>query len=114
MAITELPFYASRPAFDYQITLEGRQFTLIYEYLDRRGSWYLSVENAEGRRITTRQRVTPGADLCRRLTNDGPAGQVTCVAPDPYRREDPVILYVSSDEPTPLFEAPRSGIVRIA
>lgn len=114
MSVQELPFYPSLPAFGYFIVLDGVNFELIYEYSDQRESWYLTVNNAEGTRLVTRQRLTPGADLVRRLTDRGPAGLITMVSNDPYRREDPVMLYLTADQPPPTFEPARNVTLRRA
>lgn len=94
MALQELPFFPDLPAFEYQITLDSAQYTLIFEYSDERESWYLSMEDAAGARLYTRQRLTPGADMSRTLVPNGPPGILSCVGADPYGRDELVIVYL--------------------
>lgn len=92
--IEELPFFPDRPAFTYQVPLDGVVYGLLFEYSEPRASWYVTMTTAAGVVVYRRQRLTPGADLGRALSGLAPPGRLSCVGADPYARDELSIVYV--------------------
>lgn len=94
-----LPIFPEQPQHEYTITLDGVQFQVKLTYRDRRGSWYLDLEDANGTPIVLGRRCSPGYPLVYPGTTGSPRGLLTCDAPaDPYARDELRLLYFTAAE----------------
>lgn len=91
----QVPIFHDLPQHTISLTLDGAQYTITYTYRDRLGAWYIDVDDADGTRLATGRRLSPGAPP---LTS-GPPGVLLADAPgDPYDRDAVRLLYYTQDE----------------
>lgn len=89
-----LPLFHEEDQHGYTETLDGAQFELTLTYRERRKSWYLDLDDANGVPLVRGRRCSPGFPLVPAGIVGRPAGILTCDAPnDPYKRSELRLIY---------------------
>jgi len=69
--ILQIPVRSDIPAYEFQITLEGRPYRLAFRYNKRRERWAMDIMNQQGDALLSGIPILVGMDLTSRFRVDG-------------------------------------------
>lgn len=83
-----IPLRSDLFRYTFTVDLSGVEVRLSLTWSDGCGAWYADVDSADGVRLVSGSRVTPGAPLFCTTEADGlPRGVFVVTGDDPYQRD---------------------------
>ena len=80
MAVEEIPTSTQVPYYEQEVELDGVQFKLQFQYIDRDDAWYMTVLDTNGTLLRAGIKVVLSWSLLRLWASvDAPAGEIISV-----------------------------------
>lgn len=68
------------PAFTQRVSLEGKEYLLYLEWVERESAWYMTLSDADAEPILAGRKVVPDWPLLNRVTDSRrPPGELVAV-----------------------------------
>lgn len=86
--MVSIPLRSDLYAYTFTVALDGVEVRLSLRWSEGCGAWYADLDTADGIRLVSGSRLTPGAPLfCTTEAPSLPSGAFVVTGDDPYQRD---------------------------